>query len=68
MVEDMADALVWVLRLVLITGLAWGAWLCIDDALLAARPDKMFGVEHFATFALVVLLLISTLGGILHAG
>ena len=64
----MADVLVWVLRLVLITGLAWGAWLCIDELLLPGRPERVPGLEHFATFALVVLLLISTLGGILHAG
>ena len=67
MAENLADVLVWTLRMVIIAGLAWGAWLCIADA-LPARSERMFGLEHFATFALVVLLLISTLGGLLHAG
>jgi hypothetical protein len=67
MVENVADALVWTLRVLIIAGLVWGAWLCIADV-LPARPERLLGVEHFATFALLVLLLISTLGGLLHAG
>jgi hypothetical protein len=66
MFDSFADALVWLMRLTLITGLAWGAWLCIGD-MLPARSEKMLGFEHFATFTLAVLLLISTLGGFLHA-
>jgi hypothetical protein len=68
MSENLADTLVWMLRAGLFAGLAWGAWLCIDELLLPGRPERVPGLEHFATFALVVLLLISTLGGILHAG
>jgi hypothetical protein len=67
MVENVADALVWTLRVLIIAGLVWGAWLCIADV-LPARSERLLGVEHFATFALLVLLLISTLGGLLHAG
>jgi hypothetical protein len=67
MVENVADALVWTLRVLIIAGLVWGAWLCIAD-ILPERPERMLGLEHFATFALLVLLLISTLGGLLHAG
>jgi hypothetical protein len=66
MFEGFAEALVWVMRLTLITGLAWGAWLCISDG-LPARSEKMLGFEHFATFALAILLIISTLGGFLYA-
>jgi len=61
MFEDAANALVWIVRLVLVTGIGWGAWLCIAKLLLA-RPEKLPGLERFATFALVVLLLVSTLG------
>lgn len=68
MPENPVDALVWILRAALFAGLAWGAWLCIDQMLLPGRPARVPGLEHFATFALLVLILISTLGGILHAG
>ena len=64
---DLADAVVWIMRLVLVAGLAWGGWLCVGHLLLPARPEKTLDVEHFATFALLVLLL-TTLGGFLHAG
>ena len=68
MSENLVDALVWILRALLFAGLVWGAWLCIDEMLLPGRSERAPGLEHFATFALVVLLLVSTLGGILHAG
>ena len=64
---DLADAVVWTMRLVLVAGLGWGAWLCVGHLLLPARPEKTFNFEHFATFALLVLLL-TTVGGFLHAG
>jgi hypothetical protein len=65
MSTDAAEAIVWVIRLVLFVGLAWGAWLCLGQ-LLPDRPEKTVQFEHFATFALLVLLF-STLGGMLHA-
>ena len=68
MPENLLDALVWILRAALFAGLAWGAWLCIDQMLPPTRSERVPGLEHFATFALLVLLLVSTLGGILHAG
>lgn len=67
MFADVADLLVWIVRLVLLAGLCWGAWLCIGHVFLPARSEKTMQFEHFATFALLVLLL-STLGGVLHAG
>ena len=67
MFEDFADALVWVLRIALVSGIAWGAWLCVGD-LLPVRSEKTLGFEHFATFALAILLLVSSLGSFLHAG
>jgi hypothetical protein len=67
MLVESVEALVWFIRLVLLAGLAWGAWLCIDYSLLPARPQKTLALEHFATFALLVLLL-STLGVLLQAG
>jgi hypothetical protein len=63
----MVDELVWIIRLVLFAGLGWGAWLCIGHALLPERSQKTLDLEHFATYALLVLLL-TTLGGVLHAG
>jgi hypothetical protein len=65
MLADTADALVWIVRLVLLAGLGWGGWLCIGHLFLPARSEK--NLQHFATFALLVLIL-TTLGGVLHAG
>jgi hypothetical protein len=67
MFADVADLLVWLLRFVLAAGLCWGAWLCIGHLFLPARSEKSLQFEHFATFALLVLLF-TTLGGVLHAG
>jgi hypothetical protein len=67
MFADVADLLAWILRLVLLAGFCWGAWLCIGHVFLPARPEKTLQFEHFATFALLVLLL-TTLGGVLHGG
>lgn len=68
MPDNLADALVWILRLALLAGIGWGAWLCIGDLVAPARPGKGLVLEHFATFALLVLVLFSTLGGLVHAG
>jgi hypothetical protein len=65
--SNLSEAIVWMMRLVLAAGLDRGAWLCIGHIMLRARPDKTVELEHFATFALLVLLL-TTLGGFLHAG
>jgi hypothetical protein len=67
MFAEVADAVVWILRLALFGGLCWGAWLCIGHVFLPARSEKSLQFEHFATFALLVLLF-TTLGGLLHAG
>jgi hypothetical protein len=67
MLTDVADALVWVIRLLLLAGLCWGMWLCFAHAFLPERSERTLEFEHFATFALL-LLLFTTLGGVLHAG
>ena len=67
MFTEAADAMVWIIRLVLFSGLAWGARLCVNHTVLTGRPPRTLEFEHFATFALLVLLLTS-LGGLLHAG
>ena len=67
MFNEFADALVWIIRVALLAGLAWGAWLCIGHIFLPARSEKTLEVEYFATFAVLVLLL-TTLGSALHAG
>ena len=67
MFVESVEALVWFIRLVLLAGLAWGAWLSIGESLFPARPQRTLAFEHFATFALLVLLL-STVGVLLQAG
>ena len=67
MLVESVEALVWVIRVVLLAGLAWGAWLSIGESLLPARPQKALALERFATFALLVLLL-GTVGVLLQAG
>ena len=67
MFDDLAILVVWIIRLVLLAGLCWGALLCIGHLFLPARSEKSLQFEHFATFALLVLLF-TTLGGVLHAG
>ena len=66
MLADFGEALVWTVRLVLLAGLCWGAWLCIGPEILPARADQGVRLERFATIALLVLLL-TTLGGIVRA-
>ena len=67
MFADIADTLIWIIRLALFAGLCWGAWLCIGHVFLPARSEKTMQFEHFATFALLILLL-TTIGGVIHAG
>jgi uncharacterized membrane protein (UPF0136 family) len=66
MSTDIGEALVWTVRLVLLAGLCWGAWLCIGPEILPTRADEGLRLERFATFALLVLLL-TTIGGIVRA-
>jgi len=66
MFADLGEALIWTVRLELLAGLCWGAWLCIGPEILPARADQGVRLERFATFALLVLLL-TTLGGIVRA-
>ena len=67
MLAELLDVLVWIVRGVLVAGLCWGAWLSFGPASRPQRPSEDFRFERFATFALLVLLL-STIGGLLHAG
>jgi hypothetical protein len=64
--SDFGEALVWTVRLVLLAGLCWGAWLCIGPQILPARAPDGVRLERFATLALLILLL-TTLGGIVRA-
>ena len=66
MFADTADALFWIIRLVLLASIVWGTWLCIGYLFAPAKSEKALHLEHFATFALLVLIL-TTLGGALHA-
>lgn len=66
MFADLVDALVSIIRLALIAGLGWGAWLCLGQEFLPARSEKSLQFERFATFALLILLL-TTLGSAIHA-
>ena len=66
MLTDFADLAVWIMRLAALAGLAWGAWLCFSHTFLPARRERMLELEHFATFALMVVMF-STVGGLLHA-
>ena len=66
MPEEFAEALIFIIRVALFAGIAWGGWLCVSST-LPPRSDKTAPLEHFATFALLVLLF-STLGGLIHTG
>ena len=67
MLAELVDVLVLIVRGTLIAGLCWGAWLCLGPASRPQSAQRDFRLERFATFALLVLLL-STIGGLLHAG
>ena len=67
MVNDLADAAAWTIRALVLAGLCWGAWLAFSLTFLPAAPQRRLHIEHFATFALLVLLF-SALGGVIHAG
>ena len=66
MSQELAEALIWMIRVVLFAGIAWGGWLCVSST-LPPRSEKTAPLEHVATFALLVLLF-TTLGGMLRAG
>ena len=65
MLTDFADLVVWILRLSVAGGIAWGAWLCLTHTFLPTRSLKRIQFEQFATFALLILLL-TTLGSLGH--
>lgn len=67
MLAELVDVLVWVVRGVLFAGLCWGAWLSLG---LASRPQQETQDFWFARYAALVLLvlLLTTVGGLLHAG
>ena len=67
MLTELVDILVLVVRGALVAGLFWGAWLCMAPASRPRSAARGFAFERFATFALLVLLL-TTVGGLLHAG
>lgn len=50
-------------RVALIAGLCWGAWLCLGEQIAQARPAETPPLERFATFAVLILLL-TALGGL----
>ena len=64
MSPDLSEAFVWLVRMLLVAGLGWGAWLSVGWAL--PRSEERVPFEHFATVALLVLLF-GTLGGLIHA-
>ena len=66
MFNEFADALVWIIRVALVAGLAWGVWLCFVHLILPERSPRMLQLERFATFAVLVLL-VGTLGGLMQA-
>jgi len=66
MPEEFAEALIWIIRVLLFAGIAWGGWLCVSST-LPPRSEKSAPLEHVATFALLVLLF-TTLGGMLRGG
>ena len=65
MLTDLADLVVWMLRLGVASGIAWGAWLCLTHTFLPTRSLKSIQFEQFATFALLILL-VTTLGSLSH--
>jgi hypothetical protein len=67
MFADLAEAVVWTIRILIFTGLTWGTWIVFSHTFLPARSEKRLEFEHFATFALLVLIF-STVGGVIHAG
>jgi hypothetical protein len=66
MFNEFVDALVWIIRVALVAGLAWGLWLCFGHLIPPERSPRMLQLERFATFAVLVLLF-STLGGLMQA-
>jgi hypothetical protein len=66
MFNEFADALVWIIRVALVAGLAWGVWLCLGQLILPERSPRLLQLERFATFVVVVLL-VGALGGLMQA-
>ena len=66
MSTDLADAVVWTMHVFALAGLSWGAWLVFSHVFLPAPAERRLHFEHFATFALLVLIF-SALGGVIHA-
>ena len=66
MLTDFADLLAWILRLGVAGGIAWGAWLCLTHTFLPTSSLKRIQFEHFATFALLIMLLTS-FGSLIHS-
>lgn len=67
MLAELVDVLVWIVRGILVAGLCWGAWLSFGPASPPESAPQDFRFERFATLALLVLLL-STIGGLIHSG
>ena len=44
MPTEFTDTLVWLIRLALTVGLAWGAWLCLAPLFFPARPERSLRV------------------------
>jgi hypothetical protein len=55
---ELAESLMWLMRVAIGAGILWGSWLCVSDAFLPSRSPKLFEMEQFASFALVILALI----------
>lgn len=66
MLAELVDFLVWIVRVALVVGLCWGAWLAFGAEFKPANAAKSFQLERFATLALLVLLL-GTIGGLVYA-
>ena len=66
MPEQLAEALIWMIRVLLFAGIAWGGWLCVSST-LPPRSENSAPLEQVATFALLVLLF-TTLGAMLRGG
>ena len=57
MFAEFVEFLVLMVRVALLAGLCWGAWLCLGEKVARTKPAKYLPLERFATFAALVLLL-----------
>src|SRR5688572_29913016 len=46
MFADLADAIVWTIRILIFTGLAWGVWIVFSHTFLPARSEKRLEFER----------------------